>query len=201
MTREQLVTFLYRYAKLTGADITAGGSLEAYPDAGRISTYAAEAFAWAVEKKLVNGMGGQLVPKATATRAQVATILLATAKPLAELSRQRDSARWSVTSPQRMPRMRAGKRQNERCIEIASSGIHSGAGNFYAPVRCVTSCQGIPEGMGSCPGSFPPLPSQTSVRIRVPRGGRAPGGEIFRFFQISGKCKRISRRKQGCLAS
>ena len=42
----------------------------------RISTYAAEAFAWAVEKKLVNGMGGQLVPKATATRAQVATILL-----------------------------------------------------------------------------------------------------------------------------
>ena len=76
VTREQLVTFLYRYAKLTGADITAGGSLEAYPDAGRISTYAAEAFAWAVEKKLVNGMGGQLVPKATATRAQVATILL-----------------------------------------------------------------------------------------------------------------------------
>ena len=76
VTREQLVTFLYRYAKLTGADITAGGSLEAYPDAGRISTDAAEAFAWAVEKKRVNGMGGQLVPKATATRAQVATILL-----------------------------------------------------------------------------------------------------------------------------
>lgn len=76
VTREQLVTFLYRYAKLTDKDITAGGSLDAYPDSGRISAFAAEAFAWAVEKKLVKGIEGQLAPKATATRAQIATILL-----------------------------------------------------------------------------------------------------------------------------
>ena len=52
-------------------------SLEDYADAGSVSAYAEEAMAWAVENGIIQGMTETtLVPKGTATRAQVATILM-----------------------------------------------------------------------------------------------------------------------------
>ena len=75
VTREQLVTFLARYAAGTGVDITAQGTLEAYPDAASVSPYARPYMAWAVENGIIVSLEGRLAPKGTATRAQAATIL------------------------------------------------------------------------------------------------------------------------------
>ena len=75
ITREQLVTMLYRYAKLRGVDVTAGGTaLQSFSDYESVSSYAVEAMDWAVTKGLVNGINGRLEPQGTATRAQVAAI-------------------------------------------------------------------------------------------------------------------------------
>ena len=73
LTREQLATMLWRYAGSPGAS----ADLNGYTDAGSISSWASEAMTWAVETGLVNGVGGSsLAPQGTATRAQVAAILM-----------------------------------------------------------------------------------------------------------------------------
>ncbi|MGM9640275.1 MAG: S-layer homology domain-containing protein [Faecousia sp.] len=75
--REQMVAFLYRYAKSTGMDVTAEGDLLDFTDADAVSPYAVDAFIWAVSNGIVNGMGNNtLAPKATATRAQFAKIIM-----------------------------------------------------------------------------------------------------------------------------
>ena len=73
LTREQLATMLYRYA----GSPAVSGSLSGYTDAASISAWASDAMTWAVENGLVNGVGGSsLAPQGTATRAQVAAILM-----------------------------------------------------------------------------------------------------------------------------
>ncbi len=80
ITREQLAAILYRYAKQRGDDVSARADLSTFPDRGRVSAYAEEAMAWAVAAGLVSGskVGNQtyLDPQGSATRAQVAAILL-----------------------------------------------------------------------------------------------------------------------------
>ena len=76
LTREQLVTMLYRYAQNKGYDVTASADLSGYPDAGKVQTYAQEAMSWAVAEGIVEGMDGNLNPAGNATRAQIATILM-----------------------------------------------------------------------------------------------------------------------------
>ena len=76
LTREQLVTMLYRYAQNKGYDVTASADLSGYPDAGQIQSWAQEAMTWAVAEGIVEGMDGTLNPAGSATRAQIATILM-----------------------------------------------------------------------------------------------------------------------------
>ena len=77
ITREQLITILYRYAKYKNADVSVHDDLSAYTDAHTISQYAHDAFAWAVATGLVNGTTETtLDPHGTAIRAQAATILI-----------------------------------------------------------------------------------------------------------------------------
>ena len=76
ITREQLATILYRYAKQKGYDVSKSAALTAYSDAGKVSGYAAEAMQWAVAEGLLQGSNGKLNPQGSATRAQVATILM-----------------------------------------------------------------------------------------------------------------------------
>ncbi len=77
VTREQMVTFLYRYAKLSGADVTTTGDLSAYSDAADVSSWAVDAMVWAVENGIISGVTADtLVPAATTNRAQVATVLM-----------------------------------------------------------------------------------------------------------------------------
>ena len=63
ITREQMVTTLYRYCKRKGYKITPGADLSRFPDSGQVEDYAKEAFAWAVGCGLVSGTDwGLLAP-------------------------------------------------------------------------------------------------------------------------------------------
>ena len=76
ITREQMVTMLYRFAKAQGMDTTQGGmAIREYEDFGEISAYAVEAMTWAVNTGLIRGTGNRLLPKNTCTRAQAAMML------------------------------------------------------------------------------------------------------------------------------
>ncbi|MBQ3708113.1 MAG: S-layer homology domain-containing protein [Clostridia bacterium] len=77
VTREQIVTILYRYAKHRGIDTSAYDSLEAFTDAHTVSGWALDAFRWAVGAGVIKGISDTLLsPKTEATRAQVATMLM-----------------------------------------------------------------------------------------------------------------------------
>ena len=77
VTREQMATFLYRFAEYESLDpIEVTGDLSAFPDADKVSEFATEAMTWAVGQKIIAGVDGNLAPDGTATRAQVATVLM-----------------------------------------------------------------------------------------------------------------------------
>ena len=78
VTREQLVTILYRYAKYKGYDVSVGEdtNILSYLDAFEISEYAIPAMQWACGAGIIEGSAGNLMPAANATRAQVAAILM-----------------------------------------------------------------------------------------------------------------------------
>lgn len=81
ITREQFAAILYRYTAKYAPDATGNAaSLAAYPDAGSVSAYARDAMAWAVGNGLIGGLPhgktDYLEPGGSATRAQVATILM-----------------------------------------------------------------------------------------------------------------------------
>ena len=77
VSREQMFTFVARYAAFTGVDTTTEGDLSAFPDADTVSDYAVDALTWAVEAGIVNGMdSGKLEPRATSTRAQAAQLIM-----------------------------------------------------------------------------------------------------------------------------
>ncbi|MBO6270279.1 MAG: S-layer homology domain-containing protein, partial [Clostridium sp.] len=78
LTREQLATILYRYAKLKGQGFT---GMWAFPlnfdDASDVSGWANEAVCWMTMNGVIQGTGdNKLSPKWNATRAQVATMLM-----------------------------------------------------------------------------------------------------------------------------
>ena len=77
ITREQLAAMLYRFAGDQGWDTSARADLSRYADAGQVSAWAVEALRWANAEGLIAGTSAAtLTPGATATRAQVAVILM-----------------------------------------------------------------------------------------------------------------------------
>lgn len=77
ITREQMASILYRYAEYKGYDVSAVGDLGQFNDADSVSEWANDVMRWAVGAGLINGMGdGSVAPQGTATRAQVATVLM-----------------------------------------------------------------------------------------------------------------------------
>lgn len=76
VTRQQLVTLLYRYAEMMGYSVEGKADLSGFPDVAGISGYAMAPMAWAVGNNVVSGSGeGYLNPAVTASRAQFAVIL------------------------------------------------------------------------------------------------------------------------------
>ena len=81
ITREQLAVILYNYTKQFAlGSLTATGSLAGFPDAASVSSWARTEMAWAVGNGLISGTGSgsvaYLTPQGSATRAQVAAILM-----------------------------------------------------------------------------------------------------------------------------
>lgn len=75
ITREQLVTMLYRYAGSPSVGASELALLSRFTDGESVSGWAREAAAWAAANGILTGDGGALAPQGTATRAQVAAIL------------------------------------------------------------------------------------------------------------------------------
>jgi M6 family metalloprotease-like protein len=76
ITREQLVTILYRYGERRGYDMTRRADLSGFFDVGQISPYARESMSWAKAAGLLNGADwGGIDPKGRAERGQIAAIL------------------------------------------------------------------------------------------------------------------------------
>lgn len=77
ITREQMITVIFRYAKMKGYDITASTEISQYTDADDVSDWALEAVKWAISTELITGTSYTILsPKATTIRAQVAIILM-----------------------------------------------------------------------------------------------------------------------------
>ena len=76
VTREEFAQMMYNYAKFKGYDLTAGGDLAQFPDAGASSDWAETALSWANGKGLINGHdNGTIDPQGNTTRAQAASIM------------------------------------------------------------------------------------------------------------------------------
>lgn len=76
ITREEIVTFLYLYAKYKGYEVNASADLNVYVDSSSVSDWASDAMKWAVAEGLVKGTGNaHLEPGDTATRAEVIELI------------------------------------------------------------------------------------------------------------------------------
>lgn len=76
ITREELVTLLYRYAQYFGHSCI-GTSIEGFADAGSVSSYAYNAMCWAYKAGVVTGTtGSRLNPQGTASRAEAAQMIM-----------------------------------------------------------------------------------------------------------------------------
>lgn len=78
VTREQIAAILYRYAHYKGekAEDPDSSAFNAFSDGADTGSYAMDAMRWATAAGVLNGSGGRLNPKGTATRAQVAQMML-----------------------------------------------------------------------------------------------------------------------------
>lgn len=77
ITREQMAAILFRYASFKGYDVGNRANLYGYTDMNQISEYALIAMQWANAEGLITGTTSTtLEPAGSATRAQVATILM-----------------------------------------------------------------------------------------------------------------------------
>ena len=78
ITREQVAAMLYNFRRtVSTADKIDLSKLNAFGDASSVSTYAKNAVAWAVERGMISGIdAAHISPKGTATRAQLAQILM-----------------------------------------------------------------------------------------------------------------------------
>ena len=77
ITREQLVTMIWRYAKYIDMDVSEGEdtNILSYTDALDVNEWAISAMQWACGVGIINGIDGALQPQGNATRAQLAAIL------------------------------------------------------------------------------------------------------------------------------
>ncbi|MBE6945023.1 MAG: hypothetical protein E7459_02920 [Ruminococcaceae bacterium] len=77
ITREEMALIMYRYAAFKGCDTHQGADLSGYSDAQTVSPWAKDAMAWANAAGLIQGRTETtLAPKGTATRVELATILM-----------------------------------------------------------------------------------------------------------------------------
>jgi S-layer homology domain. len=85
ITREQLATIIYQYAKNKGLDVSKTGDLSQFRDSSSTSNWAKQAMEYVVGVGIISGRdNGKLDPKGKATRAEVARILQVFLEQIAE---------------------------------------------------------------------------------------------------------------------
>jgi len=75
VTRQQMISILYKYADHKNYTLNDSGDLSWFPDADELSVYAVTPMKWAIGHGLISGTGKGIEPKGTTTRAQAAVIL------------------------------------------------------------------------------------------------------------------------------
>jgi hypothetical protein len=76
ITRQDLATMLYRYARYKGSSTDKSDDLTGFGDSASVSGYATDAMKWVVGEGIVTGRdGNQLAPKAEMIRAEFATMI------------------------------------------------------------------------------------------------------------------------------
>ena len=76
ITREELVTMVYRYAEYAGYRMNYTNDLSAFTDAAKVQPYALEAMQWAVETEILEVENNELRPTDAITRAELASLLV-----------------------------------------------------------------------------------------------------------------------------
>ncbi len=78
ITREQMAVILCRYAAYAGYGTAYANTsvFDAFPDKGSVAGYASDQVKWAAYHGLISGVSGKLLPNNTASRAEVAQIIL-----------------------------------------------------------------------------------------------------------------------------
>lgn len=75
ITREQLVTILYRFTQMIEMDNGKRADLSQFPDGSMVTGFAQEAMSWAIANELISGDNGNLNPQGNAQRSHCAAIL------------------------------------------------------------------------------------------------------------------------------
>jgi hypothetical protein len=75
VTREQMATMMYRYAKWSKVDTSKTANINKFPDGGSVSTFAREGMSWALGEGLITGDQGNINPQGNAQRCVSATIM------------------------------------------------------------------------------------------------------------------------------
>lgn len=76
ITREQMVTILYQYARYKNYELTVTGDISTFDDYDETSAYAVTPFNWAIGKGLIAGVGDDLLdPTGNAERSHIAAIM------------------------------------------------------------------------------------------------------------------------------
>ena len=77
ITREQIVTFLYRYAKYKNIDVenVTDTKAKAFPDYNKVTDFAEAPIIWAIDKGVINGKSGYIAPQGNAQRCEIAQIM------------------------------------------------------------------------------------------------------------------------------
>lgn len=77
VSREQMALIIYRFAMFIGCDVSVGADILEFADVNEVSDWAIDALSWANNTQLIKGASQTTIsPSDTATRAQVATILM-----------------------------------------------------------------------------------------------------------------------------
>lgn len=76
LTRQELMTMIYRFAESVGVDVNMTGDLQSYADRSKVASWAEDAMSWAVSIGLIKGQpGGLLAPAQNISRIEAAIIL------------------------------------------------------------------------------------------------------------------------------
>lgn len=75
LSREQMISILFRYAQHSGAALRSTADLSQFSDADQVSSWALDSMRWAVTNGLISGSDTALRPTDTVTRAELASTL------------------------------------------------------------------------------------------------------------------------------